>query len=90
MLGAELVVDATGRGSRTPVWLDTLGYERPKREQVKIELAYVSRTYRMRPDALGGDLAVAQAATPNHPRTGAGAAGTRRRPGPGDAGRHLG
>jgi 2-polyprenyl-6-methoxyphenol hydroxylase-like FAD-dependent oxidoreductase len=71
VLGAELVVDATGRGSRTPVWLDTLGYERPKREQVKIELAYVSRTYRMRPDALGGDLAVVQAATPKHPRAGA-------------------
>jgi hypothetical protein len=71
VLGAELVVDATGRGSRTPVWLDTLGYERPKREQVKIELGYASRTYRMRPDALGGDLAVVQAATPKHPRAGA-------------------
>ena len=71
VLGTELVVDATGRGSRTPAWLDTLGYQRPKREQVRIELGYVSRTYRMRPDALGGDLAVLQAATPTHPRTGA-------------------
>jgi hypothetical protein len=71
LLGAELVVDATGRGSRTPVWLDKLGFERPKREQVKIELGYASRMYRMRPDALGGDLAVVQAATSKHPRTGA-------------------
>ena len=29
VLGADLVVDATGRGSRTPVWLDALGYARP-------------------------------------------------------------
>jgi 2-polyprenyl-6-methoxyphenol hydroxylase-like FAD-dependent oxidoreductase len=26
VLGADLVVDATGRGSRTPLWLDALGY----------------------------------------------------------------
>jgi 2-polyprenyl-6-methoxyphenol hydroxylase-like FAD-dependent oxidoreductase len=26
---ADLVVDATGRGSRTPRWLEELGYERP-------------------------------------------------------------
>ncbi len=71
LLGADLVVDATGRGSRTPMWLDALGYERPKREQVRIGLGYASRTYRPRRDALGGDLAVLQAATPEHPRAGA-------------------
>ncbi|HSK95891.1 MAG TPA: hypothetical protein VK891_04660, partial [Euzebyales bacterium] len=38
VLGADLVVDATGRGSRTPVWLDALGYPRPEREQVAIGL----------------------------------------------------
>jgi len=26
LLGADLVVDASGRGSRTPAWLDALGY----------------------------------------------------------------
>ena len=31
ILDADLVVDATGRGSRTPAWLATLGYERPPR-----------------------------------------------------------
>jgi 2-polyprenyl-6-methoxyphenol hydroxylase-like FAD-dependent oxidoreductase len=71
VLGADLVVDATGRGSRTPVWLEALGYGRPQEDQVRIGLGYATRTYRLPPDALGGDLAVLQAATPRHPRTGA-------------------
>ena len=71
VLGADLVVDATGRGSRTPVWLEALGYSRPQEDQVRIGLGYATRTYRLPPDALGGDLAVLQAATPQHPRTGA-------------------
>ena len=33
VLGADLVVDATGRGSRTPAWLEALGYPRPERER---------------------------------------------------------
>jgi 2-polyprenyl-6-methoxyphenol hydroxylase-like FAD-dependent oxidoreductase len=71
LLSAELVVDASGRGSRAPVWLEALGYARPAKEQVRIGLGYATRIYRLPPDALGGDLAVLQAATPQHPRTGA-------------------
>ena len=71
LLGADLVVDASGRGSRTPAWLDALGYPRPDREQVRIGLGYATRTYRLPPDALDGDLAVLDAATPQHPRSGA-------------------
>jgi 2-polyprenyl-6-methoxyphenol hydroxylase-like FAD-dependent oxidoreductase len=71
LLRAELVVDATGRGSRAPVWLEAFGYARPAKEQVRIGLGYATRTYRLPPDALDGDLAVLQAATPQHPRTGA-------------------
>jgi 2-polyprenyl-6-methoxyphenol hydroxylase-like FAD-dependent oxidoreductase len=71
VLDADLVVDATGRGSRTPVWLEALGYARPQKDQVRIGLGYATRTYRLPPDALGGDLAILQAATPQHPRTGA-------------------
>jgi flavin-dependent dehydrogenase len=70
VLGADLVVDATGRGARTPMWLEALGYPRPREERVGIGLGYATRTYRLPPDALGGDLAVMQAATPEHPRTG--------------------
>jgi 2-polyprenyl-6-methoxyphenol hydroxylase-like FAD-dependent oxidoreductase len=71
LLGADLVVDASGRGSRTPAWLDALGYPRPERDEVRIGLGYATRTYRLPSDALDGDLAVVQAATPQHPRTGA-------------------
>jgi 2-polyprenyl-6-methoxyphenol hydroxylase-like FAD-dependent oxidoreductase len=71
LVAADLVVDATGRGSRTPVWLEALGYARPAREQVRIGLGYATRTYRLPPDALQGDLAVVEAATPQHPRAGA-------------------
>jgi 2-polyprenyl-6-methoxyphenol hydroxylase-like FAD-dependent oxidoreductase len=71
VLGADLVVDATGRGGRTPAWLEALGYRRPPAAQVRVGLGYATRIYRLPPDALGGDLAVLQAATPRHPRTGA-------------------
>ena len=70
-LGADLVVDATGRGSRTPAWLHALGYARPDEEQVRVGLGYATRTYRLPPDALDGDLAVLDATTPEHPRGGA-------------------
>ncbi|MFB6311625.1 MAG: NAD(P)/FAD-dependent oxidoreductase, partial [Salinirussus sp.] len=39
-LDADLVVDATGRTSRTPDWLDRAGYTRPSTDSVKIDLAY--------------------------------------------------
>jgi 2-polyprenyl-6-methoxyphenol hydroxylase-like FAD-dependent oxidoreductase len=68
VLSADLVVDATGRGSRTPLWLEALGYPRPQTEQVRIGLGYATRTYRLPPDALGGDLGVLHAPTPKHPR----------------------
>src|SRR5487761_771011 len=48
-LVADLVVDASGRGSRTPRWLDELGYEQPRESVVKVGLAYTSRIYRRDP-----------------------------------------
>ncbi|MDS0281626.1 FAD-dependent oxidoreductase [Haloarcula onubensis] len=48
-LDASLVVDATGRTSRTPEWLDTHGYAPPDLEEVSVDLAY-STTYLERPD----------------------------------------
>ena len=38
---------------------------------MRVGLGYATRIYRLPPDALGGDLAVLQAATPRHPRAGA-------------------
>src|ERR1700739_728530 len=51
-LSADLVVDATGRAARTPAWLNRLGYEHPREDQVAVRLTYVSQLLRMTPDAL--------------------------------------
>lgn len=51
-LRTDLVVDATGRGARTPTWLNDLGYDGPREDQVRVELTYVSQLLSMAPDAL--------------------------------------
>lgn len=67
-LDADLVVDATGRGSRTPVWLAEMGYERPPEERMRIGLAYTTRFYRERPEMFDGDQAINPVASPVHRR----------------------
>jgi hypothetical protein len=67
VLEADLVVDATGRGSRSPLWLEELGYPRPAQDEVRIGVAYASRIYRWRPDHLDGDRVVLVAATKERP-----------------------
>lgn len=68
VLRADLVVDATGRGSRTPAWLAEMGYQRPDEERVKIDLAYVTRHYRLKSDPYGTDLSINPVASPANPR----------------------
>lgn len=51
-LSADLVVDATGRGARTPAWLEDLGYDRPPEDHVAMQLTYSSQMLRIAPDAL--------------------------------------
>jgi 2-polyprenyl-6-methoxyphenol hydroxylase-like FAD-dependent oxidoreductase len=68
VLEADLVIDTTGRGSRTPVWLEELGYARPEEERVKIGLAYTTRHFKMEQDPFGSDLAIIPAPTPQQPR----------------------
>jgi 2-polyprenyl-6-methoxyphenol hydroxylase-like FAD-dependent oxidoreductase len=70
VIEADLVVDATGRGSRTPVWLEQLGYDKPPEERKKIDLAYVTQHFTLRPgaDPFQGDVAINQIAHPKLPR----------------------
>ena len=68
LLDADLVVDATGRGSRAPFWLADLGFARPEEEQLRVDLAYTTRRYRLPAETLDGDLGLLQAPTPAHPR----------------------
>jgi 2-polyprenyl-6-methoxyphenol hydroxylase-like FAD-dependent oxidoreductase len=51
-LSADLVVDATARGSRTPTFLDELGYSRPREDELVVRLAYASQLLRLPPGAL--------------------------------------
>jgi 2-polyprenyl-6-methoxyphenol hydroxylase-like FAD-dependent oxidoreductase len=67
---ADLVVDATGRGSRTLARLAELGYQAPAEERIEVRLGYATRHYRLRPGALDGDITVLTAATPANPRAG--------------------
>jgi 2-polyprenyl-6-methoxyphenol hydroxylase-like FAD-dependent oxidoreductase len=68
VIKADLVIDTTGRGSRTPAWLKELGYAPPAEDRVKVDLAYTTRHYRMPHDPFGSDIAIIAAATPSHPR----------------------
>jgi 2-polyprenyl-6-methoxyphenol hydroxylase-like FAD-dependent oxidoreductase len=61
---ADLVVDATGRGSHSPIWLEEMGYDQPKVERIEINLTYVTRRFRRSPHHLGGASLAVIAATP--------------------------
>jgi 2-polyprenyl-6-methoxyphenol hydroxylase-like FAD-dependent oxidoreductase len=55
-ISADLVVDASGRGSRIPAWLDALGYAKPREEQIQVNIAYKTRLYRRRSEDLHGKM----------------------------------
>lgn len=51
-LEADLVIDATGRSSQSPLWLEKLGYPRPDESIIKINLGYTTRTFKQDPTLL--------------------------------------
>ncbi|MEU7281408.1 FAD-dependent oxidoreductase [Streptomyces sp. NPDC045431] len=67
-LDADLVVDATGRGSRTSVWLEELGYEAVPEEKHKIGLGYTTRYYRVPDEAFEGNISINTVASAGIPR----------------------
>lgn len=48
-LTADLVIDCTGRGTRTPQWLKELGYDDVPTKEVKINVTYTTRLYKRDP-----------------------------------------
>lgn len=70
VLEADLVVDATGRGSRTPRWLEELGYPAVEQEKVQMDLHYTTCDFKALPgyDPIGDDIALLPVATPDMPR----------------------
>jgi 2-polyprenyl-6-methoxyphenol hydroxylase-like FAD-dependent oxidoreductase len=69
-LAADLVLDASGRGSAAPRWLEAFGYEKPAEERIEVGLAYTTRFFRRRKQDLNGDMAVIVPPTPEGKRGG--------------------
>ncbi len=67
----DLIVDASGRGSRTPRWLEELGYEPPEEERITINFCYMTRLYRRSPGDLSGAKVVVTVPTLEEVRRGA-------------------
>ena len=57
-VACTLTVDASGRGSQTPAWLQAAGYAKPAEEAITVGLSYSTRIYRRPPQHLDGDIAV--------------------------------
>jgi 2-polyprenyl-6-methoxyphenol hydroxylase-like FAD-dependent oxidoreductase len=70
VIEADLVVDATGRGSRTSVWLEQLGYPQPREERVFMDLTYTTCDFRapLPFDPIGDAIAIIPVATSSQPR----------------------
>jgi 2-polyprenyl-6-methoxyphenol hydroxylase-like FAD-dependent oxidoreductase len=69
-LPADLVVDATGRGSRAPVWLRAAGFDPPEEERVEIGVGYTTVICRRKTEHLGGQRVVVIGAAPPNRRCG--------------------
>ncbi len=46
VMAADLVVDASGRGSRMPSWLAQAGWPVPEESELRVDVGYASRCYR--------------------------------------------
>ena len=69
VLDADLVVDASGRGSRAPAWLQAIGYGVPRIDEIVVGLSYTTFDFvRTEPDDEAA--AVVVAATADCPRGG--------------------
>lgn len=71
VLDAQLVVDASGRGSLLPDWLVQLGLQAPKEDRVQMDLTYTSCLIRRKRSDLAGKLGYLYAPTSPHRRMGA-------------------
>ena len=63
---ADLVTDATGRGSNSPMWLEAIGYRKPKVERIEVNVAYATCHFLRTPDHLNGASLASIPATPNN------------------------
>lgn len=71
VLRANLVLDASGRGSPSAAWIEGLGYARPVEERIEIGMGYTTRVFRRHAGDLGGKLALLVAGCGSNWRNGA-------------------
>jgi len=70
-LPAQFVIDASGRYSKTPQWLQSLGYEAPQETMVNSFLGYASRWYQsLSGEPLDYKVLYLMPKAPNKPRGG--------------------
>jgi 2-polyprenyl-6-methoxyphenol hydroxylase-like FAD-dependent oxidoreductase len=62
-VGADLVIDAGGRGTRTPKWLRELGFDAPQEDEVRVYMGYATQFVRV-PDGAFSDGVQGFAAQP--------------------------
>jgi 2-polyprenyl-6-methoxyphenol hydroxylase-like FAD-dependent oxidoreductase len=65
-VAADLVVDATGRGTRLPVWLREWGFDRPTEDTVDVGIGYATQQLRI-PDGLIEEKVVVAGASREQP-----------------------
>ncbi|PIB74366.1 FAD-dependent oxidoreductase [Mycobacterium celatum] len=66
LVAADLVVDAAGRGTRLPVWLEKWGYPRPPEEVVDVGIGYATQQLRI-PDGMINQKVVVAGASREQP-----------------------
>ena len=65
-VAADLVVDAAGRGSRLPVWLQQWGYRPPPEKIVDVGISYASHQFRI-PDGVIRERVIVAGASRENP-----------------------
>ena len=66
-LPADLVIDATGRTSRSSQWLTALGYQAAEVTRIPVDITYVTREYRREPGQLDGRAGTSTGSYPDLP-----------------------
>jgi len=67
-MAADLVVDATGRGSRSPQWLEEWGFGPPQVDIVTVNVGYATRVFERRTGDLFDSIGAVVSGTPKSTR----------------------
>lgn len=63
-IDADLVVDASGRGSQSAKWLDEWGFDQPVTLTVKVDVGYATRLFERRPGDFFNSMGAIVSGTP--------------------------